>query len=65
MAQCTVDLHSGSPTTSENCVRTTGKKTVNALGGQVYYEQQGSGKHAILCLAGALGTTMTDFLLSA
>ena len=43
--------------TSENCVRTTGKKTVNALGDQVYYEQQGSGKHAILCLAGALGVT--------
>ena len=50
MAQkCTVD-------SSEASVRTTGKKTVNTSGGQVYYEQQGSGKHAILCIPGALAT---------
>ena len=37
-------------------MKTTGKKTVNTSGGQVYYEQQGSGKHAILCIPGGLGT---------
>ena len=61
MAQCALKLHTSVPSRSEISVRTTGKKTVNTSGGQVYYEQQGSGKHAILCIPGALGTVMSDF----
>ena len=61
MAQCTLKLHTSVPSRSEISARTTGKKTVNTSGGQVYYEQQGSGKHAILCIPGALGTVMSDF----
>ncbi|CAL1592649.1 unnamed protein product [Knipowitschia caucasica] len=38
---------------------TTGKKPVNGV--DLYYEQTGTGDHALLLLPGALGNTRTDF----
>ncbi|XP_068176068.1 valacyclovir hydrolase [Antennarius striatus] len=38
---------------------TSGKKRVNGV--DLYYEQTGRGKHALLLLPGALGSTRTDF----
>lgn len=40
----------------------TGKKSVNAAGEEVFYDQRGSGSHPILCIPGALGTADGDFL---
>ncbi|XP_039902288.1 valacyclovir hydrolase isoform X2 [Simochromis diagramma] len=37
----------------------SGKKPVNGV--DLYYEQTGRGKHAVLLLPGALGSTKTDF----
>lgn len=37
-------------------------KSVAVRNGQLHYQMRGNGSHAILCIPGALGTALTDFL---
>ncbi|KAM8874047.1 valacyclovir hydrolase isoform 2-T2 [Spinachia spinachia] len=58
--RCRSDITRVTTATQQNCSSVaSGKHCVNGV--NLYYEQTGRGKHAVLLLPGALGCTKTDF----